>query len=406
MKILLVTTELATLESPSGGLASSIARFGTALKRFGHSSLILGPNLKSRGSLNPEIATYSTLQGPAERSINTLTMRRFNLGLTAIARARSVARRIRELDEVFRPDVILYPNLGGIGLFRPSQTPSIIRISSDTRSCWNRGGYDNQGFLAMHQQMTLENAAIRRADAAYAPSSTTALQVASGLRRRVDVLRTPFFLETLEEDDSILRERLSERSFLIFVGLLNRLKGVPVIGDILHRLLSRYSDLDFVFVGKEHAGFAGKTMQDHVLGLAGDVSHRIHFLGELPHEKLFPLIRGAKAVILPSLVDNLPNTCLEAMALGKVVIGTEGTSFEELIVDDGNGFLCQPGDPKSLEKAIEKLLALPASRVDSMGRAALETADRFEPDQTIPPLVEYFERVIQKHHSKAPKGRR
>jgi len=127
---------------------------------------------------------------------------------------------------------------------------------------------------------------------------------------------------------------------------------------------------------------------------------------ELPHEQVYPLIRGARAVVLPSLVDNFSNTCLEAMALRKIMIGTEGTSFEELIVDGGNGFLYQPGDPESLDKAIEKLLALPASRVDSRRQAALETARHFEPDQTPPPLVEYFERVIQRHHSKNLKGRR
>jgi len=405
VRILLVTTEIASSHSPSGGLANSIERFATALRSFGHTTTLLGPGNAQQATFGPDIATFPARPGPAWRFIDALTLRRFNMGVTSIARARSVTRIIRELDRVFRPDVILYPNLGGIGLFRPPKIPSVIRVSSDTQSSWNHGGYDNQSSFAMRQQIALENAALRRADAAYAPSSTTALRLTQRLRRRVDVFRTPFFLETLDEDDSILREQFSGKSFLVFVGLLNRLKGVTIIGDMLPPLLSRHTNLHFIFVGKEHAGFQGKTMQNHILDLADRVKDRIHFLGELPHEQLYPLIRGAKAVVLPSLVDNLPNTCLEAMALGKVVIGTEGTSFEELLDDGVSGVLCRPGDSLSLEKAIERLLALSESQLISIGQRAEDTARHFGPDQTIPPLVEYFEKVIQKHHSKAPKGR-
>ena len=51
---------------------------------------------------------------------------------------------------------------------------------------------------------------------------------------------------------------------------------------------------------------------------------------------LWFIIRGCS---LPSKVDNLPNTCLEAMALKRVVIGSRtAASFDQLISDGVNGF--------------------------------------------------------------------
>jgi glycosyltransferase involved in cell wall biosynthesis len=48
-------------------------------------------------------------------------------------------------------------------------------------------------------------------------------------------------------------------------------------------------------------------------------------------------------VVTPSRVDNCPNTCLEAQALGKIVIGTRQSSLEELVDHGVTGFLAEPG---------------------------------------------------------------
>ncbi len=257
----------------------------------------------------------------------------------------------------------------------------------------------------MFQQIKLEYSGLRRADALYAPSDFVASRVAKSLDRPVEVLRTPFFLGHESYGREHGRESLRGRRFLLFFGLLNRLKGVPVIAEALPPLLTRNPDLDFVFVGKEQGPASCRTMQTHVLNIAGDLRHRIHFLGELPHAELYPLIRKATAIVLPSLVDNLPNACLEAMALGQVVVGTRGTSFDELIVDGVDGVLCQPGNPTALEGALERVLALSENERFAITRQAIERSKQFEPGRTIPPLVAFYENVIQQsRHSAVKRG--
>ena len=116
-------------------------------------------------------------------------------------------------------------------------------------------------------------------------------------------------------------------------------------------------------------------------------------LENLPHSQLYPVIAGAHFVVLPSLIDNSPNACLEAMGLGKVVIGTIGTSFDELIIDGVNGFLVPPADPESL--AAKMISAWTDPGLARMAEAAKQRMQEFAPEKTVTSLLSYYSEVLQ-----------
>src|ERR1700761_3299692 len=62
------------------------------------------------------------------------------------------------------------------------------------------------------------------------------------------------------------------------------------------------------------------------------------------HSKIVPecipeALADAHVVILPSIVDNLPFACLEALACGKIVLASVQGGQREIIQDEENGFL-------------------------------------------------------------------
>jgi glycosyltransferase involved in cell wall biosynthesis len=118
---------------------------------------------------------------------------------------------------------------------------------------------------------------------------------------------------------------------------------------------------------------------------------RLILLENLPHSRLYPVIEGARLVALPSLIDNMPNSCLEAMGIGKVVIGTEGASFEELISDGVNGFLVRPNDPEAL--ADKLIAAWEDPRLNEMSMAAKQRMRDFAPEQTVSSLLAYYAEI-------------
>ena len=119
---------------------------------------------------------------------------------------------------------------------------------------------------------------------------------------------------------------------------------------------------------------------------------RLILLENLAHAQLYPVIDGSQLVVLPSLLDNAPNSCLEAMGIGKVVIGTNGASFEELITEGVNGFLVEPNNPDALA---DKLIAAWVDpKLKEISAAAKHKMCDFAPEKTVTSLLTYYSEVL------------
>src|SRR5262249_42489373 len=112
----------------------------------------------------------------------------------------------------------------------------------------------------------------------------------------------------------------------------------------------------------------------------------------LEKARLFGIIRFAHLVILPSLFENLSNAGLEAMALGRPVIGTYGTGFEELIQDGINGFLVEPGNADALEKKILSCLA--TSDLEKIGQNAYDTVLQFDSRKLAVQNIQFYRSTL------------
>lgn len=122
--------------------------------------------------------------------------------------------------------------------------------------------------------------------------------------------------------------------------------------------------------------------------IAGDgplrayLTRRCHELG-LDDQVVMPgsvndlqdLMLGADLFVLPSLWEGLPLVLLEAMACGLPVIGTRIKGIAEVMDEEVNGLLCEPGDVAGLAAAMRRLLQEPALRA-AYGAAGREIVRR------------------------------
>jgi glycosyltransferase involved in cell wall biosynthesis len=102
------------------------------------------------------------------------------------------------------------------------------------------------------------------------------------------------------------------------------------------------------------------------------------------------------ACVLLSRVDNLPNSCIEAMSLGSIVIGTYGASFEQLIKNKENGLLIKRDSSKALCKAVDYLMEMSEDERSIMGGKARKTVERLEPETIYLKTIQYYQKVIDK----------
>jgi glycosyltransferase involved in cell wall biosynthesis len=94
-------------------------------------------------------------------------------------------------------------------------------------------------------------------------------------------------------------------------------------------------------------------------------------LGFISRAELMERYARAAVVVVPSRSEGFGVVCAEAMAHGKAVVAGATGGLLGLVRDGETGLLVEPGDPKALRSAIDRLLADKALR-ERLGRNARE----------------------------------
>lgn len=211
-------------------------------------------------------------------------------------------------------------------------------------------------------------------------------------RGRVLVVPTGIELP-LPGADGELPAGIEAGSYVLYFGRLEVRKGVKTWLDALPSVLTQNPGLQAVFAGDD-LGFAGTPFREYGRTQAGPLAGRLHFLPRLPQSQLFPLIRGARLVVLPSRWESLANACLEAMALGRAVVATCGSGFAEVIEDGCTGWLVPPDDCPALAAAVNAALGDP-ERLRAAGEAARRRAEEYSLNRAVDHLLGHYRDLVK-----------
>lgn len=395
-----VTTEYVTEKNFDGGLSNYLHRVAISLKQLGHYPVIFVISDKNEKLIYQNIEVYRLrIRGwKLIKLINLLTLRQINSLISLPWLSFSINHQLKKYHKILNFSLIQYPSCAGLALFRLKEIPSIIRISGYL-PLWNKA-YEARRTINLISNEKIEDIAYTKADALFAPSQLNAKAVEEAIGKPVTVIETPFILETTNLDDSLYQTHLKDKKYLLFFGTIGLMKGCGLIADIIYPLLQNNPDLSFVFVGKDkgYLGFQGKSILEQIKENAAEYQDRVIHFGRLTHDYLYPIIAHAYAVVLPSRVDNFPNTCLEAMAHKRIVIGTEGTSFEQLIIDGVSGFLCQKDNARDLLKTIEKVLQLNSENKTKIEEKAYQRIEELRPEKVVTQLIEFYQKTIEQYY--------
>lgn len=144
------------------------------------------------------------------------------------------------------------------------------------------------------------------------------------------------------------------------VGMVARL--CPVKGQreyilAAHQIRNEFPDAMFVIIGEdiELDGYYRHELERLARHLGLDDC--VQFFG-FRHDAA-QLVNGFDVFVLPSWIEGLPVTVLEAMAAGKPVVATSVGGVPELVMEGETGLLVPPRDPERLAEAIADLLHHP-----------------------------------------------
>jgi glycosyltransferase involved in cell wall biosynthesis len=100
------------------------------------------------------------------------------------------------------------------------------------------------------------------------------------------------------------------------------------------------------------------------------IGHLVHMTGELKHSDAMGEVEAADIFCLPSFHEAFGLVYVEAMALGKPVIGCRKQGPEAFITDGVNGFLVEPRSSEAVKDVLLKTINSPdLERIGEAGRA-------------------------------------
>ena len=184
---------------------------------------------------------------------------------------------------------------------------------------------------------------------------------------------------------------------LLFVGRLERLKGVEVAIRALALLRDRnHDDVRLLILGEDSKdGDEGE--KDRLKAVAADVGvrDRVDFLGSVAHHELPYFYSAADVCVMPSYSESFGLVGLEAQASGRPVVGSDVSGLRSVIRDQVSGYLIAGHDPAEYAERIGRLLEDP-ELAQQMGRRGRLLAQRYSWTRTADRLRELFEDVAER----------
>ena len=166
--------------------------------------------------------------------------------------------------------------------------------------------------------------------------------------------------EDLARDEVAGSFGLDWKGYFLFFGAIEPKKNV---GRLIEAYLASGSDRPLVIVGKQAWKSEGELkflFDDHIKYLSEEngrilTRRKIILLDYAPFRLLVSLIRGARAVLFPSLYEGFGLPALEAMSLGTPVLTSNTASLPEVVGD-----AAVKVDPYDVRAMVEGIRALDA----------------------------------------------
>ncbi|MFX1363461.1 MAG: glycosyltransferase family 4 protein [Promethearchaeota archaeon] len=140
---------------------------------------------------------------------------------------------------------------------------------------------------------------------------------------------------------------------VIFVGRLDKQKGVEYLLKAIPKIIKEYEKSHFFILGN---GILEMKLKNLVEKL--DIKSYVTFLDMVPLEKMPEYYSAAEIFCLPSIHEGFPLTISEALSIGLVIVASNTEGIPDAILEGEHGFLFEPGNVSQLAEKIVMALNL------------------------------------------------
>jgi glycosyltransferase involved in cell wall biosynthesis len=157
-------------------------------------------------------------------------------------------------------------------------------------------------------------------------------------------------------DETVFAPGDEPRDELLFVGRLDRQKGLEVALRALARLRGEAAELPLRVVGSGPEEARLRRLADE-LGVAG----RLVWEARLPQAELAARYRRAAALLVPGRDEGLGLVAVEGQLAGAPVVAAASGGLLDVVGDGRSGRTFAPGSPVALARVVEEVVADPGA---------------------------------------------
>jgi len=308
-------------------------------------------------------------------------------GLGELALMRQVERRLQEVAEHLRPDILHAhsPVLNALPALRVGKRLG-IPVVYEVRAFWEDAAVDHgtteEGSLRYRFTRSLETRALKQANHVFTICEGLRSDiVARGIAAdKVTVIPNAVDIDAFDVGgvpDGGLKAKLglADCTIVGFIGSFYAYEGLDILLAALPAILEKMPQVRVLLVGGGPQDAALKA-QAQALGL----KDKVVFTGRVPHtevQRYYDLVDvlayPRHSMRLTELVT--PLKPLEAMAQGRLLVASDVGGHKELIRHGVTGVLFKAGSVESLAEATVKLLQEPErwAQLRAAGRKFVET---------------------------------
>ena len=171
---------------------------------------------------------------------------------------------------------------------------------------------------------------------------------------------------------------------LLFLGLICDNKGVFDLLDVFASHKDSFEDKVELLIGG-----VGEDDRMNAFISENQLGGMVKPLGWVTGKRKEELMRDCDVCILPSYIEGVPISILEAMAHAKAVIASNVGGIPEIVTDGVSGVLHRPGDKDAIYRAIKLFLEDPLS-VKTFGKAGYKNVTSFYPGAVVSQLEQMY----------------
>lgn len=151
-----------------------------------------------------------------------------------------------------------------------------------------------------------------------------------------------------------INKKISDRKYEIgYVGRISKEKGALEFAEALPLILENRC-YKAVFVGD-----GDLLIEIERILVKNNIRNRVDIIGWVDYKEIPNYLNNMKVVVLPSYIEGLPSTILEAMACGTVVVANGVGGIPGVIKDGESGFIMGNNNPECIQKNVLRTLDSP-----------------------------------------------